>query len=85
MTAGALVVGATATAEEKPAAAPATEPKRPRRLAAINSIYRFRSHAYHIVNRVVFGYPVDGFHHQPPFQIVRMYNDQSPPDTFSRL
>src|SRR5262245_31195525 len=66
-------------AEEEP-----TKPARPRRLAAINSIYRLRSHAYHIVNRFVFGYPVNGFHHQPPFQIVRMFNDQYPKDDLSR-
>jgi hypothetical protein len=61
-----------------------TPRKTPLRLAAINSIYRLRSHAYHIVNRFVFGYPVNGFHHQPPFQIVRMFNDQYPKDDLSR-
>jgi hypothetical protein len=50
------------------------------RVAAINSIFRFRSHAYHIVGRLVHGYRKDGFHHQPPFQVVRMYDDQTPPD-----
>ncbi len=50
------------------------------RVAAINSIFRLRSHAYHIVGRFVHGYKKDGFHHQPPFQIVRMVDDQSPPD-----
>lgn len=50
------------------------------RVAAINSIFRFRSHAYHIVGRLVHGYKKDGFHHQPPFQVVRMYDDQSPPE-----
>ncbi len=66
------------------AALPAGEPAKPRRLAAINSIYRLRSHAYHIVNRFVYGYPVDGFHHQPPFQVARMFNDQYPKDDLSR-
>lgn len=50
------------------------------RVAAINSIFRFRSHAYHIVGRLIHGYRKDGFHHQPPFQVVRMYNDQAPAD-----
>lgn len=50
------------------------------RVAALNSIFRFRSHAYHIVGRLVHGYRKDGFHHQPPFQVVRMYDDQAPAD-----
>ncbi len=32
----------------------------------------------------MYGYPVDGLHHQPPFQIVRMFNDQYPKDDLSR-
>lgn len=54
------------------------------RIAAINSIYRLRSHAYHIAGRFIFGYTRNGFHHQPPFQLVRMYNHQYPPDDLSR-
>lgn len=57
--------------------------KRPR-LAAINSIYRLRSHAYHICGRFIHGYQKDGFHHQPPFQLVRMLNDQTPQDDLGR-
>jgi hypothetical protein len=79
----ALTTGLAAQEGEK-TAKPSDEPGRPRRLAAINSIYRLRSHAYHIVNRFVYGYPVDGFHHQPPFQIARMFNDQYPKDDLSR-
>src|SRR5262245_43946189 len=51
---------------------------RPLRLAAINSIYRLRSHAYHICGRMMLGYTRNGFHHQPPFQLVRMFNHQHP-------
>src|ERR1043166_3271718 len=87
-TAGAVLpLAVSALAAQAPAKAAdnePTKPVRPRRLAAINSIYRLRSHAYAIVNRLVFGYPVDGFHHQPPFQIVRMFNDQYPKDDLSR-
>jgi hypothetical protein len=50
------------------------------RVAAINSIFRLRSHAYHILGRMVFGFQKDGLHHQPNLEVVRMYNDQSPPD-----
>lgn len=54
------------------------------RIAAINSIYRLRSHAYHIAGRFLFGYTRNGFHHRPPFQLARMYNHQYPPDDLSR-
>lgn len=67
---------------QQPATAP--ERQRPLRVAAINSIFRFRSHSYHIVGRLVHGYKKDGFHHQPPFQVVRMFNDQYPKDDLSR-
>jgi hypothetical protein len=33
---------------------------------------------------MVFGFQKDGFHHQPNLQVVRMCNDQSPPDDLSR-
>jgi hypothetical protein len=64
-----------ATAVAQPAAT-----ERPKRIAAVNSIYRLRSHAYHIVGRMVFGFQKDGLHHQPNLQVVRMYDDQQPAD-----
>lgn len=78
------VASSGATAQPKSVAKPSTvPPDRPLRVAAINSIFRLRSHAYHIVGRLVHGYPVDGFHHQPNVQVVSMFNDQSPPDDLS--
>jgi hypothetical protein len=65
-------------------APPAATPGKPLRLAAINSIFRLRSHAYHIVGRMVHGFQKDGLHHQPNVRVVRMFNDQSPPDDLSR-
>lgn len=56
------------------------EPTRRPRVAAINSIYRFRSHAYHIAGRFLHGYQLEGKLHQPPFELARMMNHQSPPD-----
>jgi hypothetical protein len=55
------------------------------RVAGINSIYRFRSHAYHIEGRIIHGYTRNGFHHQPKLQLVRMYNDQFPADDLSTI
>ncbi len=48
------------------------------RVVAINSVYRLRSHAYHIAGRFIHGYTRNGFHHQPPFELVRMWNHQQP-------
>ncbi|MEK6236888.1 MAG: hypothetical protein N2C14_19440 [Planctomycetales bacterium] len=55
-----------------------------KKVAAINTSYRMRSHAYHIAGRFLVGYDVNGFHHQPPFQLASMYNDQYPAGDLSR-
>ena len=60
--------------------AEANPSKRPLRVAAINSVYRLRSHAYHLCGRVIHGYQRNGFHHQPRLKLVRMHNDQKPVD-----
>lgn len=60
------------------------ETKKLPRVAGINSIYRYKSHAYHIEGRFLDGYKREGMHHQPPFKLVRMYNDQTPPDDMGR-
>jgi hypothetical protein len=59
-------------------------PPRKLRVAAINSIFRLRSHSYHILGRMVYGFQKDGVHHQPSLQVVRMFNDQYPADDLSR-
>jgi hypothetical protein len=74
--AGGLASGRSSCGQDAPA--------KKLRLAAINSIFRLRSHAYHIVGRMVHGFAKDGFHHQPNVQVVRMFNDQSPKDDLSR-
>ena len=65
--------------------APVTAPRAVPRVAGINSIYRFRSHAYHIEGRIIHGYTRNGFHHQPRLNLVRMYNDQYPSDDLSKI
>lgn len=76
---GAFLTGMTAVAAAAPPAAP-----KPARIASINSIYRYLSHAYHIDRRFLVGYDREGFHHQPLQRVVRMYNDQYPADDLSR-
>lgn len=59
-------------------AAFSADPERPLRVAAINSVYWLRSHAYHICGRIIHGYTWNGLHHQPRLKLVRMYNHQQP-------
>jgi hypothetical protein len=80
---GGSALAAAAWAGPGPACAVAG-PRRTGRIAAVNTVYHLRSHAYHIVGRFLFGYPIDGFHHQPDFKVVRMYNDQYPANDLSR-
>ncbi len=61
-----------------------TKPGELPRVAAINSIYRLRSHAYHIAGRFIHGYSREGVRHQPRFKLVRMFNDQTPADDLGR-
>jgi hypothetical protein len=75
-----LSMGAGAAALCVPSLAGGQQAKKRPRVAAINSIYRLRSHAYHIAGRFIYGYQREGEHHQPPFQLVRMFNHQSPAD-----
>lgn len=69
--------GSTSAAAAPQLAAPAAKQRLPR-VAAINSEYRLRSHAYHIAGRFIYGYNRNGFHHQPPFELVRMWNHLKP-------
>jgi len=56
-TAAALFANGSLFAAE-PDAKPAPRVNRPpKRVAMINSIYRFRSHAYHLGRRILHGYP----------------------------
>lgn len=73
----ALASGSLMAAEDSAAPNSNAAGRRPR-VAAISSIYRLRSHAYHIAGRFIHGYTRNGFHHQPPFDLVRMWNHQQP-------
>ncbi len=50
----------------------------PKRLAVIASVYRLRSHAQHISDRFVVGYPIAGEWHRPNTKIVSLMVDQRP-------
>jgi hypothetical protein len=55
-----------------------------RRLAVVTTVWRERSHAWHMAERFLHGYPKEGSWHRPPFDVVSAYVDQTPKDDLSR-
>lgn len=50
----------------------------PKRVAIITTIYRYLSHAQHMGDRFLIGYPIDGRWHTPDVKVVSLYVDQRP-------
>lgn len=50
----------------------------PKRVAIITTIYRYLSHAQHIGDRFLIGYPLNGKWHRGDIQVVSLYVDQKP-------
>jgi hypothetical protein len=50
----------------------------PIRLAIIATVYRYLSHAQHIGDRFLVGYPIGGRWHRPNTRVVALYVDQKP-------
>ncbi|HVX14071.1 MAG TPA: hypothetical protein VHC22_22995 [Pirellulales bacterium] len=69
------------------AAAGALADERPanrKKLAIITTEWRYRSHAWHMGERFLVGYPIGGRWHWPPFEVVSAYVDQFPENDLSR-
>ena len=49
-----------------------------KRIAVVTTIYRYLSHAQHMGDRFLVGYPRDGRWHKPDMQVVSLYVDQKP-------
>jgi len=62
----------------------AADSPRPKRLAVVTTEWRYHSHAWHMAERFLNGYPVKGRWHRPPLQVVSAYVDQTPPKDLSR-
>ncbi len=56
-----------------------------KRLAVVTTEWRYRSHAWHMAERFLAGYPTQGKWHHPPFDVVAAYVDQQPENDLSRL
>lgn len=50
----------------------------PKRVAIVTTIYRYLSHAQHMGDRFLVGYPINGRWHKPDVQVVSLYVDQKP-------
>jgi len=48
----------------------------PKRLAIVATVYKYLSHAQHIGDRFLVGYPYDGAWHKPAIKVVSLYVDQ---------
>lgn len=78
-------LGAAAlTSRPSEASAADPDPSRVPRVAGINSVYYFKSHAYHIEGRILDGYRREGVLHQPRLKLARMYNDKYPANDLGR-
>ena len=49
-----------------------------KRIAVIATVYRYLSHAQHIGDRFLVGYPREGRWHKPDMKVVSLYVDQKP-------
>ncbi len=59
-------------------AQPVAEPVRRKRLAVVTTLWNYRSHAWHMAERFLAGYPLNGRWHRPPMDVVSVYVDQKP-------
>ena len=56
-----------------------------KRIAIVTTIYRYLSHAQHIGDRFLVGYPLKGRWHKPDMQVVSLYVDQKPDGDQSKV
>lgn len=49
-----------------------------KRIAVVATVYRYLSHAQHIGDRFLVGYPRDGTWHKPDMKVLSLYVDQKP-------
>lgn len=49
-----------------------------KRIAIVATVWRYLSHAQHIGDRFLIGYPWRGEWHKPPVRVVSLYVDQKP-------
>lgn len=50
----------------------------PKRIAIVTTVFTYQSHAQHMGDRFLIGYPRHGEWHTPPLKVVSLYVDQRP-------
>jgi hypothetical protein len=60
----------------------ATSPRK--RMAIVTTEWRYHSHAWHMGERFLVGYPIGGRWHHPPLEVVAAYVDQFPDNDLAR-
>jgi hypothetical protein len=60
----------------------AAEPAK-KKLAVVTTVWTERSHAWHMAERFLHGYPIEGKWHHPPIEVVSAYVDQKPENDLS--
>src|SRR5436305_8013354 len=55
-----------------------------KRLAVVTTVWRYGSHAWHMAERFLVGYPLRGAWHRPGLEVVSAYVDQTPEGDLSR-
>ncbi len=76
-------VGAGLIGTSLPAADAAAGGRR-KKMAIITTEWRYHSHAWHMGERFLVGYPTHGHWHRPPLEVVSAYVDQHPAGDLSR-
>ena len=74
---GAGLVSTSITAADQP-------PARRRKMAVVTTQWRDRSHAWHMAERFLHGFPLQGKWRRSPFEVVSAYVDQTPKNDLSR-
>jgi hypothetical protein len=57
---------------------PSSEPRPRKKLAIVTTVWRYLSHAQHMGDRFLVGYPFEGRWHRPAMDVVSLYVDQKP-------
>jgi hypothetical protein len=57
---------------------------RRKKMAIVTTEWRYGSHAWHMGERFLVGYPAQGRWHRPPLDVVAAYVDQTPTNDLSR-
>jgi hypothetical protein len=55
-----------------------------KRMAVVTTLWNYRSHAWHMAERFLHGYPKEGKWHKPPLEVVAAYVDQQPSGDLSK-